>query len=97
MERFDCEKFAAAYRLLAEVLERDLPSDRPEGHISFALGHLTRRIFVSSPFESPDAILEQVVQALRSGDANRRKQVAARLVEYAAYLENSAEERPPGS
>ncbi len=86
-DQFDRTRFAAAYRLLAEVLERDRPGVREEDHLSYILGDLTRRLFVGTHFEPPNEILEQVAHVLRQGDPDQGKQMARKLRDHASHLE----------
>lgn len=86
MDSTDRQHFAAAYRALAEVLGRPRPADRPEKHLSYALGDLTGRIFLGAEHLPPDELLAQVVEALRSGDAAAQQALAERLREHAHLL-----------
>jgi hypothetical protein len=88
MDSTDRQQFAAAYRALAEVLGRPRPADRPENHLSYALGDLTGRIFLGAEHLPPDELLAQVVEALRSGDSADQQTLAERLREHARLLDN---------
>ena len=87
MDKVDRDHFADAYRLLAEVLQRERPSDSVEGHIPFILGDITRRVFVGTQFDPPDEILERTAEILRSGNEKQRKSMAQRLLDHANYLD----------
>ncbi len=87
MDNFDRDRYASAYRLLAEILERNRPADPVEGHMSYILGDLTRRVFVGSQFDPPDEILEQTAQVMRSGSDEARKKMADRLRRHAIHLD----------
>ncbi len=87
MEPLDRERFAATYRLLAEILEHERPADAVEDHPSFILGDLTRRIFVGTEFDPPDEILEMTAAALRAGDQKQREATATRLRSHADHLD----------
>ncbi len=91
MDSIDRQHYAAAYRELAEVLGRERPADRPENHLSYALGELTARIFVGSDFLPPDELLSQIVETLRSGDDTQQQALAARLRDHAQHLESLAD------
>lgn len=73
------------------MLGRERPADRPENHLSYALGELTARIFVGTDFLPPEELLSQVIEALRSGDAAEQQKLAERLREHARHLESLAE------
>ncbi len=87
MDSFDSQRFAAAYRTLAEILERQRPADPVEGHLSYILGDLARRVFVGSQFDPPDEILEQTALIVRNGSDEDRKRMARRLREHAEHLD----------
>ncbi len=87
MDSFDRQRFAAAYRTLAEILERQRPADPVEGHLSYILGDLARRVFVGSQFDPPDEILEQTALIVRNGSDEDRKRMARRLREHAEHLD----------
>jgi hypothetical protein len=91
MDSTDRQQFAAAFRALAEVLSRPRPADRPENHLSYALGDLTGRIFLGAEHLPPDELLAQVVEALRSGNPTDQQALAERLREHASLLENVAD------
>jgi hypothetical protein len=91
MDTIDREKFSAAYQILADVFERDRSADQVEGHLSYILGDLMRRVFVGSEFTPPDEILEMAANVLRSGDAKARKEMAHRLRRNAAHLDQLSE------
>ena len=94
LDHRDREKFAAVYRLLAEVLERETSAGRPGDGVSYLLGDLTGRVFMGTPIEPPDEVLEAVVHALRSGGTAERQQLAARLRSHGEQLDRSADETP---
>lgn len=87
MDRFDCDRYATAYRTLAEILERDRVADREEHHLSYVLGDLTRRIFVGSQYLPPDELLEEVAHVLRSGEPEHLEKMAKRLRDHARHLD----------
>ena len=91
MDSTDRQQFAAAYRALAEVLGRPRAADRPENHLSYALGDLAGRIFLGADHLPPDELLTQVVEALRSGDPADQQTLAERLREHAKMLDNVAD------
>jgi hypothetical protein len=84
--------FAAVYRLLAEVLEYEAAAVRPGDRVSYLLGDLTGRVFMGTPVEPPDEVLEAVVHALRNGGADQRQHLAARLRSHAEQLDRSPDE-----
>ena len=86
LDHHDREKFAAIYRLLAEVLEHE----RQAG-VSYSLGDLAGRVFIGLPAEPPDEVLEAVARALRSGGAAQRRNLAERLRSHAQQLERGPE------
>ncbi len=88
MDQTDRDKYASAYRLLADVLDRDRPADKHEDHLSFILGDLTRRVFVGTQFHPPHELLEHVARTLRTDDPAQWKQMAAQLREHAEHLED---------
>jgi hypothetical protein len=89
MDQIDREKYASAYRLLADVLGRDRPVDAHEDHVSFNLGDLTRRVFVEGAhFLPPQELLEHVAETLRTGDPAQWKLTAVHLREHAKHLED---------
>jgi len=85
MDKFDAEKYAAVYSLLAEVLERERPAENDRG-MSFALGDIARRVFVGTKFDPPDELLEEVAHAIRSGEEAERTRLSTRLREHAEHL-----------
>ena len=87
MDHFDGKRYAAAYRALAEILERDRSAEHEEHHLSYALGDLTRRIFVGSKYLPPDEILEEVAQVLRTGEPEHLDKMAKRLRDHAQHLD----------
>jgi hypothetical protein len=88
MDNFDRSRYAAVYRLLAEVLERERLADSEEKHVSFIMGDLARRVFVGTQFVPPDEMLESVAKTLRAGDADELKNAARHLREHAEHLES---------
>ena len=95
MDQYDCEQYAKAYRLLADILERERSAG--EQHVSFMLGDLARRVFVETPFAPPDEILEETSHVIRSGDTDTRANAARRLREHADHLDHLATNwRTPG-
>ena len=86
MDHFDRDRYITIYNCLAEILERERPSDPPENHLSFVLGDLTRRIFIETPFLPPDEILEESGRALRATDRVQVEAMARRLREHAEHL-----------
>lgn len=85
MDKYDAEKYAAVYDLLADVLERK--RQNKDGHgMSFALGDLARRVFVGTKYDPPDELLEEVVHAIRNGQEAERIGLAARLREHSEHL-----------
>lgn len=94
MDNFDRQHFASAYRSLAQILERDRKVDRIEGHLSYVLGNLARRIFVSTKHLPPDEMLEEVVKLLRSGEPDQLRRVAQQLYAQAQHLEELSDESP---
>lgn len=91
MDAIDRQHYVAAYRALAEILARPRPADAAENHLSYALGDLTRRVFVGTDFLPPDELLEQCVSAIRCGQPDEQQVLAQRLREHAAHLENLPE------
>lgn len=87
MDNHDKEKFAAIYRMLADVLDRPREVDIPEAHASYMLGDLMRRLFVGTRFEPPDDLLENAANVLRTGDTSRRRTMADHLREHAAHMD----------
>ncbi len=87
MDEFDRQHLAAAYLALAEVLGRERPQDRPENHLSYALGDLAGRIFVGADHLPPEELLEQVALALRSGEQEQQQKLAEHLREHARLLD----------
>ena len=66
LDHHDREKFAAVYRLLAEVLEHETPAGQASGRVSYLLGDLAGRVFMGPPIEPPDEVLEATVEVLRA-------------------------------
>ena len=95
IDKFDSERFAAAYRILAEILDRDRPADQESNHLSFVIGELTRRVFVGTRFDPPDEVLEQVGQVLRSGNVGQWHQMAQKLLEHADHFDELSADDPP--
>lgn len=87
MDKYDRDRYSAAYRLLAEILERDHSTDAPEDHLSFVLGDLARRVFVGHEFDPPDEILEQTSDVIRTGSGEERQMMARRLQSHADHLD----------
>ena len=92
MEKADRDRFAAAYRLLADVLQRERSIDSVDTKVPFLLGDLTRRVFVGTQFDPPDEILEMTAEILRSGDEKQRKSMAQRLRDHADHLDEVSED-----
>ena len=88
MDQPDCEQYAKVYRLLADILVREPPAE--EHHMSFILGDVARRVFIGTPFDPSDEILEETSQVIRTGDAERRDRAAHRLREHADHLDDLA-------
>lgn len=89
LDQHDREKFAAVYRLLAEVLEHE-PAGQAGGRVSYLLGDLAGRVFVGTPTEPPDEVLEATAEVLRTGGFADRERLAARLRSHAEQLDRSA-------
>jgi hypothetical protein len=96
MDQSDRSRYAAVYRLLAEILERDRTGDVQQGQFSHALGGLARRIFVGTEHDPPDELLEQAAEAIRLGDPNLTPELARRLRRNAELLDAWQPERPTG-
>jgi hypothetical protein len=90
LDNHDRERFAAIYRLLADVLEHEAHVDRSNDAMSYRLGDLAARVFMGVPAEPPDDVLESAVHALRSGGSEDRQQLAVRLRAHAEQLERAA-------
>jgi hypothetical protein len=86
MDAIDRQHLAEAYLALAEVLGRVRPKDRPENHLSYALGDLAGRIFVGADHLPPEELLERVSAALRSGEQEEQHTLAEHLREHARLL-----------
>lgn len=86
MDAFDRDKFAAVYRLLAEILEHDRTQHREHG-AAFSIGDIMRRVFTGKEFEPPDELLEQVALLLRGEDFSHMRPMAAKLRKHAEKLE----------
>lgn len=91
MDSFDGQRYAAVYNTLAEILERERPADRDESHLSYVLGDLARRVFVGTQFLPPDELLEEVVEALRTGKPEHLRSMAHQLRDHAKHLDELAE------
>ena len=87
MDQFDRQQYAAAYRTLAEILDRDRSADDQEHQLAYVLGDITRRIFVGSQFLPPDELLEEVAQVLRVAEPNQLHEMARRLRDHAEHLD----------
>lgn len=87
MDPFDRERYASAYRALAEILERDRSADHQEHQLAYALGDMTRRIFVGSQYLPPDELLEEVAQVLRTAEPEHLHEMAQRLRDHAQHLD----------
>ena len=87
MDQTDAQKYAAIYRLMAEIFERERPARPQERHMSFVLGDLARRVFVGTQFDPPDEIFEAAAEITRTGDAAQREQIVHRLREHAKHLD----------
>jgi aspartate oxidase len=90
MDALDRQHLAAAYLALAEVLGRERPQNRPENHLSYALGDLAGRIFVGANHLPPEELLERVAAALRAGEQEEQHKLAEHLREHARMLEGEA-------
>lgn len=90
MDAFDRQHLAAAYLALAEVLGRERSADRPENHLSYALGDLAGRIFVGADHLPPEELLERVAAALRAGEPAEQHTLAEHLREHARLLTGDA-------
>lgn len=91
LDPHDREKFAAVYRLLADVLEHEPATGRPGDRVSYLLGDLAGRVFVGTPSERPDEVLEAAVEVLRSGGSAERQHLAAILRSHAEQLDCAGE------
>ena len=87
LDNHDRKKFAAIYRLLADVMEHEARVDRSDDAMSYRLGDLAARVFMGAPVEPPDEVLESASHVLRSGGSEDRQQLAVRLRAYAEQLE----------
>ena len=87
LDSHDREKFATIYRLLADVLEHEAHADRSDDAMSYRLGDLAARVFIGSPPEPPDEVLEFAANVLRTGVSEDRQQLAVRLRAAAEQLE----------
>jgi hypothetical protein len=90
MDNRDRERYAAVYRLLAEILERDRSGEEHEGQLSHALGNLARRIFVGAEYDPPDELLEQAAEVIRLGDPALAPDLARRLRRNADLLDSAS-------
>lgn len=97
MDPFQRDRFAAIYRLLADVLEHGPTASSESGHLSYMLGNLTRRVFVGSRIDPPDEILEQVAKLLRSNDPEPFPAMAKRLRAHADVIEQLSAEPSPSA
>jgi hypothetical protein len=88
MDPYDRARYAAVYRLLAEILERDRSGEGSQGQLSHALGNLARRIFVGTEHDPPDELLEQAAEAIRLTDPNLTAELARRLRRNADLLDS---------
>src|SRR5688572_18123375 len=88
MDHSDRARYAAVYRLLAEILERDRSAQDHQGQLSHALGNLARRIFVGTEHDPPDELLQQAAEAIRLGDPGVAPELARRLRRNADLLES---------
>lgn len=95
MDAYHRERFAAIYRLLADVLDHGSAAPSESGHLSYLLGDLTRRVFVGPRVDPPDEMLEQVAQLLRASDPNQFPAMAKRLRAHAEVLEQLPDAGPP--
>lgn len=86
MDHFDRERYVTVYKMLAEILERDRPSDPEAHHLPHVLGDLTRRVFVGSQFLPPDELLEEAAEMLRSSDRRQVQAMARRLRDHVRHL-----------
>jgi hypothetical protein len=91
MDNYDSRRYASVYNTLAEILERERPADREESHLSYVLGDLARRVFVGTQFLPPDELLEEVVEALRTGKPEHLQGMAQQLRDHARHLDELAE------
>jgi hypothetical protein len=87
LDKYDCDKFAAVYRLLADILEREPPADRTQEHMSYRLGDLAGRLFIGTPYDPPDEVLEATATTLRGASEEDRRKLARRLRENADHLD----------
>lgn len=92
LDQHDRQKFAAVYRLLADVLEHEASGGHANDRVSYLLGDLAGRVFMGTPIDPPDEVLEAVVQVLRTGEASEREHLTARLRAHAEQLDRSADE-----
>ena len=92
LDHHDREKFAAIYRLLAEVLEHETSAGPAGGRVSYLLGDLAGRVFVGTPIERPDEVLEAAAEVLRSGGSAERQHLAAILRSHAEQLNRSTDD-----
>ena len=87
MDQFDREQYASVYRALAEILDRDRSADHPDHQLAYALGDMTRRIFVGSPYLPPDELLAEVALVLRTAEPEHLHEMAQRLRDHAQHLD----------
>lgn len=87
MDQPDRARYAAVYRMLAEILERDRSAEGNQGQLSHALGNLARRIFVGTEQDPPDELLEQAADAIRLSDPSLAPELARRLRRNADLLD----------
>ena len=88
LDNHDRKKFAAIYRLLADVMEHEARVDRSDDAMSYRLGDLAARVFMGAPVEPPDEVLESAANVLRTGGSEERQQLAVRLRAHAEQLEH---------
>lgn len=87
MDNYDKEKFAAIYRMLADVLDRPREAAVIETHTPYLLGDLMRRVFAGTRFDPPDDLLESTASVLRAGDTSQRRSMAVHLREHATHMD----------
>jgi len=86
MDHFDRQRYITVYTTLAEILERERPSDEESHHLSHVLGDLARRVFVGTEHLPPDELLEETAKTLRSNDHGHVEAMARRLRDHARHL-----------
>lgn len=87
MDQFDRQRYAAVYRALAEVLERERPAHPEENRLSYVLGDLARRVFVGDQYLPPDELLEEAVHLIRASEPADLRGMAQRLRDHAEHLD----------